>query len=143
MRVSDNVNRQQQEGMLPGDAECPCVPGIMRVTTMMDMQYAVPPFQDVVLEFVDEHHLEIDVPYRMLDMVSELGEVSKEVLKSSHYGITRFMPENKWEEELGDLFFSLICLANSTGVNLEEALNTVLQKYENRLIAKGEPGSDD
>ena len=108
----------------------------------MDIQYAIPEFQEIVLEFVDDHHLEIEVPYRMLDLVSELGEVAKEVLKSSHYGITRFLPENKWEDELGDLFFSLICLANSTGVNLEEALNNVLQKYENRLTAKedAEPG---
>ncbi len=96
-----------------------------------------------MLEFVEDYHLEIEVPYRMLDLVSELGEVAKEVLKSSHYGITRFMPENRWEEELGDLFFSLICLANSTGVNLEEALNTVLQKYENRLITKEDAGSDE
>ena len=109
----------------------------------MDIQYAAPAFQEVVLEFVEDHHLEIEVPYRMLDMVSELGEVAKEVLKSSHYGITRFMPENKWEDEMGDLFFSLICLANSTGVNLEEALNNVLQKYENRLIAKEDAGSDE
>jgi NTP pyrophosphatase (non-canonical NTP hydrolase) len=107
----------------------------------MDIQYAVPEFQETVLEFVDDHHLEIEVPYRMLDLVSELGEVAKEVLKSSHYGITRFLPENKWEDELGDLFFSLICLANSTGVNLEEALNNVLQKYEERLIAKDNAGS--
>jgi len=107
---------------------------------IMDIQYAMPEFQEVVLEFVNDHHLEIEVPYRMLDLVSELGEVAKEVLKSSHYGITRFLPENKWEDELGDLFFSLICLANSTGVNLEEALNSVLQKYENRLIAKDNAG---
>jgi NTP pyrophosphatase (non-canonical NTP hydrolase) len=105
--------------------------------------YAVPEFQETVLEFVDDHHLEIEVPYRMLDLVSELGEVAKEVLKSSHYGITRFLPENKWENELGDLFFSLICLANSTGVNLEEALNNVLQKYEDRLIAREDAGSGD
>ena len=109
----------------------------------MDIQYAIPEVQTTVLEFVNDHHLEIEVPYRMLDLVSGLGEVAKEVLKSSHYGITRFLPENKWEDELGDLFFSLICVANSTGVNLEEALNNVLQKYENRLIAKEEDESDE
>ena len=109
----------------------------------MDIQYAIPEIQATVLEFVNDHHLEIEVPYRMLDLVSGLGEVAKEVLKSSHYGITRFLPENRWEDELGDLFFSLICLANSTGVNLEEALNNVLQKYENRLVAKEEDESDE
>jgi NTP pyrophosphatase (non-canonical NTP hydrolase) len=124
--------------MMPGDMDI-YMPG--HDSSFMDIQYATPAFQEVVLEFVDDHHLEIEVPYRMLDLVSELGEVAKEVLKSSHYGITRFMPENRWEEELGDLFFSLICLANSTGVNLEEALNTVLQKYENRLISQENPGS--
>ena len=126
---------------MPGDMDTLYVRACVRKN--MDIQYAIPAFQDVVLEFVEDHHLEIDVPYRMLDLVSELGEVAKEVLKSSHYGITRFMPENRWEDEMGDLFFSLICLANSTGVNLEEALNTVLQKYENRLIAKDDDESDE
>ena len=88
----------------------------------MDIQYTIPPFQDVVLEFVEDHHLEIEVPYRMLDMVSELGEVAKEVLKSSHYGITRFMPENKWEEEIGELALpeAMGNLGNLFGVDLTQ-----------------------
>ncbi|MFX0151881.1 MAG: MazG nucleotide pyrophosphohydrolase domain-containing protein, partial [Candidatus Hodarchaeota archaeon] len=36
------------------------------------------------------------------------------------------------EEETGDLFFSLICLTNSIGIDLEAALLRTLNKYSSR-----------
>jgi NTP pyrophosphatase (non-canonical NTP hydrolase) len=36
------------------------------------------------------------------------------------------------EDELADVMFVLICIANQTGVNLEEALKNNLEKKTNR-----------
>jgi len=97
--------------------------------------------QKQVADFVEKNRLEIDVAHRLLDLVSELGEVSKEILKSTAYGRMPFRPTAEWRSELGDLFFSLLCVANSTGVNLEQALSEALNKYQMRIETKQEAGS--
>lgn len=101
-----------------------------------------PKFQAKVLTFVEANELEIPIAYRMLDLVSELGEISKEILKGSAYGKTPFQQTAAWQEELGDVMFSLACIANSTGVNLEKALEDALEKYEKRIAVKGSAGSE-
>lgn len=98
-------------------------------------------WQESVVRFVQAHRLEIALEARALDLVSEVGELAKEILKSTRYGQKPFQPTAEWASELGDAFFSLICIANSTGVNLEDALEKVLHKYEQRLTHKGDAGS--
>ena len=98
-------------------------------------------FQQQVMLFVQAHELEAPISARVLDLVSELGELSKEVLKGSRYGRLPFQPTAEWANELGDVFFSLICIANSTGVELETALEGALSKYGERLNLKGDLGS--
>ena len=44
-------------------------------------------------------------------------------------------------EELGDLLFSLLALANTLNVDLEKALEESLEKYRQRIAKKGHPGS--
>ena len=94
-----------------------------------------------VARFVEANRMEISVEHRLLDLVSELGEVAKAVLKETDYGRTEFQPGPEWADELGDTLFALICLANATGVDLEKALDQVLEKYRDRLNATGDPGS--
>ena len=53
------------------------------------------------------------VEFRALDLVSELGEVSKEILKMTSYGAKKLELNQEVGEELGDVFFSLISLAKS------------------------------
>jgi NTP pyrophosphatase (non-canonical NTP hydrolase) len=100
-----------------------------------------PRFQKSVADFVQKHKLEASVEARLIDLLSEIGELAKEALKGSDYGKAPFTQTQAWEEELADAFFSLVCLANSTGVNLEKALEGVLAKYEARLSEKGDAGS--
>ena len=38
--------------------------------------------QKIVAEFVDQHGLHMDVIHRLLDLVSEVGELAKEALKT-------------------------------------------------------------
>ncbi|MCX6971072.1 MAG: nucleotide pyrophosphohydrolase [Verrucomicrobia bacterium] len=94
-----------------------------------------------VAAFVRQNGQEADVAHRLLDAVSELGEVAKEVLKGSSYGSAKFATTNGWKEELGDVLFSLLCVANSTGVDMEEAVRLALAKYERRIKIKGEASS--
>jgi len=99
------------------------------------------PFQRKVAEFVTVHELEIPIPFRVLDLAAEAGELAKEVLTATDYGRSSFRPSEMWQAELGDVFFALVCLANSTGVDLEEALERALDRYRERLAQKGDPGS--
>lgn len=100
-----------------------------------------PPFQEQVAEFESRNELEISAQYRLIDLASEVGELAKELLKNSEYGNHRFNPTQAWMDELGDVFFALISLANSTDVNLLEALNSALAKYRFRLKNQGNVGS--
>jgi NTP pyrophosphatase (non-canonical NTP hydrolase) len=98
-------------------------------------------FQQTVATFVRENDLEAPVHARVLDLVSEVGELAKEILKVTSYGRDSFRPTEQWSGELADILFSLTCVANSTGVDLETALNEALDKYEGRLAQKGDAGS--
>ena len=91
--------------------------------------------------FACSHGLEADVEARLLDLVSEVGELSKETLKASAYGSKDFRPTGTWHSEMGDVLYSLVCLANATGVDLEAALKEALTKYEARLAKQGDAGS--
>lgn len=97
--------------------------------------------QKEVADFVKANQLDVPVAVRLLDLLSELGELGKEVLKGSDYGKTAFRQTEEWEMELGDVMFSLICVANSTGINLEKALHEALGKYKKRMAEKGSMGS--
>ncbi|HZY66878.1 MAG TPA: MazG nucleotide pyrophosphohydrolase domain-containing protein [Rubrobacteraceae bacterium] len=98
--------------------------------------------QQSVADFVARHGLEAPVPARLLDLSSGVGELSKEYLKSANYGREPFEhPPDGWQGEIGDVLFTAVCLANSTGVNLEAALQRVLNKYKERLHREGGPGS--
>ena len=50
------------------------------------------------------------VEHRVLDVVSELGELSKEILKASSYGKSSYVFNEKIKLELGDvlIFFNYI-----------------------------------
>jgi NTP pyrophosphatase (non-canonical NTP hydrolase) len=82
-----------------------------------------------------------DVSTRVLDLTSEVGELSKEVLKATHYGIKTFLPTQHFTEELGDVFIALAIVALKSEVNLEDAINSSLHKMQQRLKASGQLGS--
>ncbi|MFA5406621.1 MAG: MazG nucleotide pyrophosphohydrolase domain-containing protein [Candidatus Nanoarchaeia archaeon] len=99
-------------------------------------------FQLIVNSFCEAHGLNSSPETCFIDLLSELGEVGKELLRMSDYGHKKTAVNNEIKGELGDAFYSLIMLANSTGVNLEEELKNALEKYEERFKKKGNAGSD-
>ena len=98
--------------------------------------------QKKVQLFCKKNNLSNSKEHRVLDIVSEIGELSKEILKASNYGKSSYVSNEKIKLELGDVLFSLITLANSLDVNLEAALETVLKKYEKRIEKGLTPDSD-
>ena len=63
--------------------------------------------------------------------------MGKELLKSSAYGSRPLQTTRAITEEAGDCLFSLLALMNELQINAEEALQSVLGKYEQRFYAKG------
>lgn len=102
---------------------------------------ALPAMQRRVADFTTRTGLDTSIPFRALDLAAETGELAKEVLKATDYGSDPFAPTDGWADELADTLFALICLANSTGVDLESALDGALAKYAARLAERGEAGS--
>lgn len=92
-----------------------------------------------VAAFVERHDLEADPAYRVLDLVSEVGEVAKEVNRSTEYGATDEVEIA--EDEVGDAVFALLALAAGVGVDAGEALEVAIRKYERRLDTSGTAGS--
>jgi NTP pyrophosphatase (non-canonical NTP hydrolase) len=90
---------------------------------------------------VTQFNLETRPHIRLLDIQAELGELAKEYLILTDYGHKDFQTNENWELELGDIYFSLLCLANTTGVGLEEALQKVVVKYQKRFNSAGTIGS--
>lgn len=105
------------------------------------MRAELPTLQQRVANFVETCELEASVDVRTLDLASEVGELGKEVLKGTGYGRRQFEPPRGWEDELGDVLFAIVCLANTTGVDLEAALDGALRKYQDRLESKSDAGS--
>ena len=68
--------------------------------------------QNKVKEFCERYGLECPTEVRVLDLVSELGELAKEIIKSTNYGRKQFEFRDEIKTELGDVLFSLIMLAN-------------------------------
>ena len=69
----------------------------------------------------------------MAMLTEEVGEVARIIARQ--YGEQSFKASDKDKnlgDELADVLFVLICLANQTGINLTEALQKNLEKKTNR-----------
>lgn len=98
------------------------------------------PEQTLVAEFVADHDLAAPPAFRLLDLVSEVGELAKAAATSTGYGADPdavALPE----DEVGDALFALLALADRQGVDAGTALRTAVEKYERRLAEGGDPGS--
>jgi NTP pyrophosphatase (non-canonical NTP hydrolase) len=97
--------------------------------------------QDRVAAFVDDHDMDADPAYRVLDLAAEVGEIAADAAKSSEYGAA---PGNLTvsEDELGDAVFALLATADALDIDAEDALETSLTKYERRLEESGDAGSE-
>lgn len=96
--------------------------------------------QERVAAFVADNDISAPPAYRLLDLASELGEVAKEINESTGYGTEQSAPTVP-EDELGDTLFALLALCSELDVDAESALDTALEKYEDRLRGNETPRS--
>ncbi len=91
--------------------------------------------QDRVRIFCERNNVSISSTARFLDLVSETGELAKEVLNVTNYGEKEAVIKNEnMILEFGDVIFVLFALANSLDIDADDALKKALEKYENRLL---------
>jgi len=95
--------------------------------------------QEYVEHFCDENEFGSSIEHSLLDLVSGLGDVSQEVLEASDYGESPSTIPDGIEEQVGDLFFSFLNVANYLEVDLEGALKSALERYQQEFSSSG-PG---
>ena len=96
--------------------------------------------QKRVAAFLEANDLHASPEYRVLDLVSEVGELAKDVNESTGYGSNPYEVAIN-EDEIGDTLFALLALCEGLDVNATTALETALEKYEGRIAESGEPSS--
>jgi len=89
--------------------------------------------QVMVSQFNIERNVRVHRDLRVLDLSSEIGEVCKLAFSE---GIGKEIDSAKWQEELGDTLYSLLSLMNDLNISAEEALHTVLRKYDKRISSQ-------
>jgi len=87
-------------------------------------------------EWIQKHTPGYFTPLMMLArLTEELGELSRAV--SHHHGEKKPKPgEDPGDitDEIGDLLFVLVCLANALGISMDEAWKKLLRKLYERDI---------
>lgn len=100
----------------------------------MQEQKTVKQLQLEVDEYISQFKEGYFSPLAMLArMTEELGELAREI--NHYYGEKpkKSTEEQKEiEQELGDMLFVLICLANSLQIDLEQSHNLVMNKFKTR-----------
>lgn len=98
--------------------------------------------QELIRQFVAEYKLDTTIEIRMLDILSEMGELSKEVLNITKYGKKEMVLTDGFQDEFGDVLFSLFCIANALNIDIEQQMQKTLNKYQNRFNEKGRISSN-
>ncbi|MFS0645025.1 nucleotide pyrophosphohydrolase [Siminovitchia sp. 179-K 8D1 HS] len=95
--------------------------------TLKEMQNEV---DDYIGQFKEGYFSPLAMTARLTE---ELGELAREI--NHYYGEKKKKTNEKEktiEEELGDLLFVVICLANSLGIDLQDAHDRVMHKFKTR-----------
>ncbi|SCN02501.1 Putative pyrophosphatase [Bacillus wiedmannii] len=116
-------NRDELANMKEEGLEVNC----MEVKTMKDMQKEVDAY---IGQFKEGYFSPLAMMARLTE---EMGELAREV--NHYYGEKpkkTTEKERSIEEELGDVLFVMICMANSLNIDLETAHNIVMNKFNTR-----------
>jgi len=97
---------------------------------------------DIVQDFILRHSLQTDVQTRYIDLISEIGELGKEIINSTDYGKRELVLSEQMTDEMGDCLFSLFALCHAMGIDAQTALDGALDKYARRFADKGSIGSE-
>ncbi|QKQ98792.1 nucleotide pyrophosphohydrolase [Candidatus Nanohaloarchaea archaeon] len=96
--------------------------------------------QNRVSEFLEENDMQAPPEFRIMDFISEAGEIVKDAVKTADYGEAREDLKVK-EDEIGDVLFSILAVADALDIDAEKAFESAMEKYEERIAEKGDAGS--
>ncbi len=99
------------------------------------MALTVSECQQKVKEIVEKRDWQSNERDIFIHLVEELGEVARNVLRNNNYGTKKHQQSNM-EEEIGDLFYMVLKLANHHNIRLDESLLKTIQKIEKKYPAK-------
>jgi len=90
--------------------------------------------QEIVDQYISQFKEGYFSPLSMLARVTEeVGELAREV--NHRYGEKPKKPtedQSDMSSELGDILFIIVCFANSLNISLDEAFDSVMNKYRTR-----------
>ena len=98
-------------------------------------------YQKSAQDIAEKYSLSTEAFPRYADLVSEVGELGKEMLKSGNYGMGEIIVNNELIMEFGDVLFSLAALANILDIDMDEAFAAATDKYRKRFEVTGQIGS--
>ena len=98
--------------------------------------------QEFVRQFLGKYQLHTDAETRYIDLVSEIGELGKEIISATDYGKMDFASNARVGGEMGDCLFPLLALCCATDVDADESLQKAMAKYERRFAQKADISSD-
>ena len=100
----------------------------------MNQRKTLEEIQQEVDQYISQYQEGYFSPLAMMArMTEEVGELAREI--NHYYGEK---PKKKdedaktVEEELGDVFFIVLCFANSLGIDLQEAFDRIMHKFNTR-----------
>ncbi|MBI1759284.1 MAG: hypothetical protein HYR62_08680 [Actinobacteria bacterium] len=86
--------------------------------------------QTVVARTADQLGLHATAPTLLLGLLTDVGRLADEALSGTAFGRRPFRPTDDWAPRLADIAFTLINLADQTGVDLGNALRAALGRYQ-------------
>jgi NTP pyrophosphatase (non-canonical NTP hydrolase) len=90
--------------------------------------------QEIVDQYISQFKEGYFSPLAMLARITEeVGELAREV--NHRYGEKPKKPTedpSDMESELGDIFFIIVCFANSLNISLDQAFDRIMAKYNTR-----------
>lgn len=93
--------------------------------------------------FNQNHLAPLDANIRIHDIVSEVGELAKEVIKAQDYGQKTFAVTKDLFLEYGDVLYSLLSFGIENNIDIEDSLEQVINKYKARFANKKHIGSNE
>lgn len=95
-------------------------------------------YQKEVKELVKKFNLNWSVYVRYIHLVEEIGELGEAITvhqgdRKAGSGESALADHVDLKEELGDILFGLIDIANRLGISTTEALEDAFRRYEKKL----------
>ena len=90
--------------------------------------------QKQVDNWVKQYKIEYFKPLEILArLIEEVGELARELNHRFGPKKKKTTEENKEiGDEMADIIFTLVCLANSLGIDLDKSFNEMMKKYQKR-----------